>query len=128
MRLNDLAKKYQPHVQFLCIYIKEAHPTDGIQSLNNLKDGILYEQPTTADARADIAAVCMLRYNFSFPMVLDDMTDAAESKYVAVPERLYVLDRDGRITYKGGLGPLCFDVDEFEEVVIAVTEVSAGAG
>lgn len=117
MRLNELAEKYQSSVNFLCVYIKEAHTTDGIQSYSNLQDGIIYDQPTTEDERAAIAGVCMLRYNFSFPMVLDNMTDEAESKYAALPERLYVLDELGRIAYKGGLGPFCFDVDEFEEAV-----------
>ncbi len=65
-----------------------------------------------------------LRYNFSFPMVLDNMTDEAESKYAALPERLYVLDEQGRIAYKGGLGPFCFDVDEFDDAVKQVTAVT----
>ena len=82
--------------------IKETRPTDGVQYLYNLKDGILFEQPKTADARADIAGVCMLRHNFSFPMVLDDMTDDAMSKYAAIPEHLYVLDSEGHIIYKRG--------------------------
>ena len=30
------------------------------------------QRPTNPDKRAEIAAVCMLRINFSFPMVLDN--------------------------------------------------------
>ncbi len=59
----------------------------------------------------------MLRYNFSFPMVLDDMTNEVEAKYVAMPERLYVLDENGRVTWKCGLGPHYFDPDGFEDAV-----------
>ena len=121
MRLNELSKKYADRVPFVCVYIKEAHPTDGIQSKSNVDEDILYTQPTTDDERAEIAGVCMLRYNFSFPMLLDNMTDEAESKYNALPERLYVIDGEGLITYKGGMGPHCFDVDEFEEAVQAVS-------
>jgi len=121
VRLNRLAEKYAGAVQFVCVYIKEAHPTDGMQSLANVEEDILYAAPTTDDERADIAAVCMLRYNFSFPMLLDNMTDEAEAKYHALPERLYVLDAGGRIAYKGGLGPHCFDVDEFDRAIQQVT-------
>ena len=121
MRLNDLSKKYDGKMQFLCVYIKEAHPTDGMQSLRNLEEDILYTQPTTDDERAEIAAACMLRYNFSFPMLLDNMTDEANARYNALPERLYVLDSDGTIVYRGGMGPHCFDVAEFERAVIAVS-------
>lgn len=122
MRLSKLAEKYAGAVQFVCVYIKEAHPTDGMQTLANVEEEILFAAPTTDDERADIAGVCMLRYNFSFPMLLDNMTDEAEAKYNALPERLYVVDADGRIAYKGGLGPHCFDVDEFE---VAIKKVSA---
>ena len=126
MRLNDLAGEYQDRVQFVCVYIKEAHPTDGIQSLTNIKEDILFETPRTDDERAEIAGVCMMRYNFSFPMLLDNMTDEAESRYNALPERLYVLDAAGRIAYKGGLGPHCFDVDEFARAVAAAAAAAAG--
>lgn len=122
MRLNDLAIKYEGRIPFVCVYIKEAHPTDGIQAKSNVDEDILYTQPTTDDERAEIAGVCMLRYNFSFPMLLDNMTDEAEGKYSALPERLYVIGADGRITYKGGMGPHCFDVAEFEEAVKAVAD------
>jgi type I thyroxine 5'-deiodinase len=127
VRLNNLAKKYEGSAHFLCVYIKEAHPTDGVQSAANLDDDILYTQPTTEDERAEIAGVCMLRYNFSFPMLLDNMTDEANDHYNALPERLYVLDPDGTIAYKGGMGPHCFDVDEFEEAIMAAIARPAAA-
>ena len=75
------------------------------------------ETAATEDERAEVAAVCMLRYNFSFPMVLDDMTDVVGSTYMAMPERLYVLDTAGRVTWKCGLGPHLFDPDGFEAAI-----------
>ena len=72
MRLNKLAKQVGEKVRFVCVYVEEAHPTDGSQSPKNEAEGILFARPTNADERAEIAAVCMLRINFSFPMVLDN--------------------------------------------------------
>ena len=120
MRLDNIAKEFGDRVEFLCVYIKEAHPTDGSQSPPNIDDDVLYTQPTTDDERAEVAAACMLRFNFSFPMVLDNMTNEVEGKYKAMPERLYVLDGDGRVTWKCGLGPHLFDPDGFEEAVRAL--------
>ena len=117
MRLDEIAKRYADQMQFYCIYIKEIHPDDGVQVQSNIDEGIIFDQPTTDDARAEIAAACMLRFNFSFPMLLDNMTDEAEAKYVALPERLYVLDADGRVTFKGGLGPHCFDPAIWETAI-----------
>lgn len=119
MRLDGIAKKFGDRIHFLCVYIKEAHPTDGSQSPANIDDEVLFAQPTTEDERAEVAAVCMLRYHFSFPMVLDDMTDAVGTTYMAMPERLYVLDADGRVAWKCGLGPHLFDPDGFEAAITA---------
>ncbi len=120
MRLDSIAKEFGDRVEFLCVYIKEAHPTDGSQSPPNIDDDVLFTQPTTEDERAEVAAACMLRFNFSFPMVLDNMTNEAEGKYKAMPERLYVLDANGRVTWKCGLGPHLFDPDGFEQAVKAL--------
>ncbi len=122
MRLEDIAKQYGARMEFLCVYIKEAHPTDGSQSPSNVDDGVLFLQPTTEDERAEIAGVCMLRYNFTFPMVLDNMTNEVEAKYMAMPERLYVLDEAGKVTWKCGLGPHYFDSDGFAAAVKDVVE------
>jgi hypothetical protein len=120
VRLDNIAKQFSDRVEFLCVYIKEAHPTDGSQSPPNLDDDVLYAQPTTDDERAEVAAACMLRFNFSFPMVLDNMTNEVEGKFKAMPERLYMLDANGRVTWKCGLGPHLFDPDGFEEAVKAL--------
>ena len=125
MRLDSIAKEYGDRVNFLCVYIEEAHPTDGSQSPPNLADEVLFAQPTTADERAEVAAACMLRFNFSFQMVLDHMTNEVEHRYMAMPERLYLLDSDGKVAWKCGLGPHLFDPDGFEQ---AIAEIVAEAG
>jgi hypothetical protein len=122
VRLDNIAKEFGDRVEFLCVYIKEAHPTDGSQSSTNIDDDVLYTQPTNDDERAEVAAACMLRFNFSFPMVLDNMTNEVEGKYKAMPERLYMLDVDGRVTWKCGLGPHLFDPDGFEEAIKALAK------
>jgi len=117
VRLDNIAKEFSDRIHFLCVYIKEAHPTDGSQSPANIDDDVLFAQPTTEDERAEVAAVCMLRFNFSFPMALDDITDVVGTTYMAMPERLYVLDGDGRVVWKCGLGPHLFDPDGFETAI-----------
>ena len=117
MRLDQLAKDLGDDVQLLGIYIREAHAEGEDQVPRNLEEGVVFTQPESADERAEVAAVCMLRYNFSFPMLLDGMDNDAEEKYISWPDRLYLIGRDGKIAYKGGLGPFYFDVDEFEEEI-----------
>ena len=117
VRLDELAKSHGDKVKFFSVYIREAHAEGEDQVLRNLDEDVIFEQPATTDERAEIAAACMLRYNFSFPMLLDNIENEAEEKYISWPDRLYLIDSDGKIAYQGGMGPLYFDVDEFEEAV-----------
>ena len=117
MRLDELSKDFSGNVQFLGIYIREAHADGEDQVPRNLNENVVFSQPETKDERAEIAAACMLRYAFSFPMLLDGMDNDAEEKYVSWPDRLYLIDRNGKVAFKSGLGPLYFDVDEFEQAI-----------
>ena len=115
MRLDELAKSYGDKAHFFGIYIREAHADGEDQVIRNLDEGVIYSQPETEDERADVAAACMLRYNFFFPMLLDGMDNDAEEKYISWPDRLYIIGSDGNIAYQGGLGPFYFNVDEFDQ-------------
>ena len=115
MRLDELAQSFGGKVKFFGVYIREAHAEGEDQVIRNLDENVIFEQPETADERAEVAAACMLRYNFSFPMLLDGMDNDAEHKYQSWPDRLYIIGGDGKIAYRGGMGPLYFDVDEFEQ-------------
>jgi len=52
------------------------------------------------------------------PMVVDDMDDHVGHLYSGMPDRLYVLDADGRVVYKGGRGPFGFKVGEMEQTLV----------
>jgi hypothetical protein len=115
VRLDELAKSYGDRAKFFGVYIREAHADGEDQVLRNLDEGVIYTQPETADERADVASACMLRYNFTFPMLLDGMDNDAEEKYISWPDRLYIIGADGNVAYQGGLGPFYFNVDEFDQ-------------
>jgi len=115
VRLDSLAKSFGDKIKFFGVYIREAHAEGEDQVIRNLDEDVIFEQPETEDERAEIAATCMLRYNFSFPMLLDGMDNDAEYKYQSWPDRLYIISPEGKIAYQGGMGPLYFDVDEFEQ-------------
>jgi hypothetical protein len=43
-----------------------------------------------------------------FPALVDDPDNAVERAYTGWPDRLYVVDREGRIAYKSAPGPFGF--------------------
>jgi hypothetical protein len=105
---------YKDNVDFLTIYIREAHPTDEWQMKSNDKDkdDVCYAQPKTLEQRVVIANDFTQRFKYPVPFGIDEMSNGANDAYAAWPERLYIIDESGRITYKGGNGPFKYDPKE----------------
>lgn len=101
------------------VYIREIHPTDGWQVKANEDDQVLVHQHRSMEERVEVGNRCMLKLALELPALVDEMDDAVASAYGAVPERLYLIGRDGRIAYKGGMGPIFFRPLEFEERIEA---------
>jgi hypothetical protein len=101
-------------VDFLTIYIREAHPTDEwmMKSNEKDKDDVCYKQPKTIEDRIAIANDFTKRYKFAVPFGIDEMSNAANDAYAAWPERLYIVDERGQISYKGGNGPFKYNPKE----------------
>ena len=49
------------------------------------------------------------------PLLVDGLDDRVGHAYSGMPDRLYVLDREGRVAYKGGRGPFGFKSGEMEQ-------------
>lgn len=115
--MGDIVKiynDYKEHADFLTIYIREAHPTDEWRMASNDKgkDNVCYAQPKSIGDRVAIANDFTQRFKFPVPFGIDEMSNAANDAYAAWPERLYILDENGRIAYKGGNGPFKYEPKE----------------
>lgn len=64
----------------------------------------------------------MDRLHYRMPGALDTMDGRAEKAYAAWPERIYIVGRDGRILYKGDVGPFGFHPDEAEKALAALSQ------
>ena len=106
MRLQDLYAAYGDRVQFLVIYIREAHPTDGwaipVPGRKKLAD------PTTMKERQAAAQQCESAVLHGVPTLVDEMDDAVMTAYAAWPDRLYLVGLEGKVVYAGGIGPFGF--------------------
>lgn len=54
------------------------------------------------------------RSSYELPLVVDGMNNAADELFAGWPERLYILDEQGRVAYKGEPGPFGFKPEEVE--------------
>jgi len=110
----EIASRRADRARFLTIYIKEAHPTDEWQMSSNEKEGVCYPQPTSLADRVAIASDFVERFRYPIEMVVDRMDNAADEAFAGWPERLYVVDAQGVIAYKGKAGPFGYEPDEVD--------------
>ena len=101
MRLNEIYAKYKTDIEFMCIYISEAHPDDGWRVQANLDENIIYKQPTTDGERTEVAAVCQLAMDLKMPYYVDGIDNDVEEKYKSLPMRLNLIGTDGEVAYAG---------------------------
>ena len=110
---------YKDKVDFLTVYVREAHPTDEWQMKSNVRDDVCYAQPKTLAQRVAIAQDFTKRFKFPLPFGIDDMSNAANDAYAAWPERLYIIDETGHIVYRGGMGPFHYKPAEVRDWLAA---------
>jgi hypothetical protein len=104
-RMKQLIARYDAAIQFIFVYVLEAHPTDGWNTQSNMNANIMYTQPVNKDERAKVANDWRDAYGFESPIVLDWSDDRINQDYAGGPERLYVLDAEGMVTFKSEQGP-----------------------
>lgn len=83
----------------------------------NEKEGIKVLQPKTYEERVKVAGECMKDMKLSIPCLVDDIANTAQKGYAAWPDRIYVVDKEGKVAYKGGPGPGGFKPAEAEEAL-----------
>lgn len=113
-----MKKRYGDKVEFVGVYVREAHPIDGWRMESNDKAGVSFAQPKTKEDREAIAAKCCSALKMTIPLLVDGLDDAVGRAYSGMPDRLYLIDKRGRVAYKGGRGPFGFKPGELEQSIV----------
>lgn len=114
-----MAERYGDRVEFCVVYIREAHPEDGwVLNVNRDLD-ISVTDPTTDDERHDVAVTCALRLKIRMPVVIDAIDDEIARAYGALPDRLYLIGKGGRVAFQGAPGPVGFRPKDLEAAIEA---------
>ena len=112
--LNKLYREYRDRAAFYIVYIQEAHPIDAWQLSDNVKDDVLVASTKSEDERMNVAGMCVRNLGIELPAVVDGPDNRVERAYTGWPDRLYVIDRDGRIAHKSAAGPFGFKPADVE--------------
>jgi len=111
--MERLYASYNEDIEFLIVYIREAHP-EMLREGN--KTGIV-GRPKDLDERTILASECVAKYKFTIPMVIDGMDGKVNDDYKAHPVRVTVTDIDGKVAFYAGPGPFDFRLPPVERVL-----------
>ena len=129
MRLEELHQKYRDRVEFMVVYVKEAHPTDKWWLGRSRTQRLLHQlsgnparldvaDPVTLEQRRKVAASCQAKlFEGVVPLYVDAMDDAVSARYAGKSTRIYLIGKDGRVLYNPGLGPFGFSPDGLEKAI-----------
>jgi hypothetical protein len=129
VRLKEIHEKYRDAVEFIVVYVKEAHPTDKWWLGRSRTQTVLHElsgnparldvkDPVTLAQRRKVAASCQANlFDGVVPLYVDTMDDEVSARYAAKPTRIYFIGIDGKVLYNPGIGPFGFNPDHFEPVL-----------
>ena len=115
--VDRLYEKYKDRANFLMVYVREAHPSDGWKMESNTRVGVDVAQPRTLEERTEVAKEFCLRLKPNMPVVIDELSDPVGHAYSGMPARLYVIDRSGKVVFKSGRGPFGFNPPEMEQAL-----------
>jgi len=79
---------------------------------SNIKDKVVFASPKNEEERALVAGSCVRKLGIKFPAVLDEFGNSTERAYTGWPDRLYLIDKGGRVAYKSKPGPFGFKPDD----------------
>lgn len=109
--------RYRDRVTFLVVYIKEAHPSDAWLTPDNWHAGIHVKDPRSQAEREEVAQTCAIRLNITLPVLVDTPDNEVARQYGAWPDRLYLIDRHGRVAYQAEQGPFGFKPEQLEAAI-----------
>ncbi len=102
----------------MSIYVREAHPTNGWREPGNDKVGISILQPANKTDRVAVAKQCCSTLEMTMPLLVDEMNDRVGHAYSGMPDRIFIIDENGQVIYKGGRGPFGFKPREMEQSLV----------
>ena len=128
MSLRELYKQYNKDIEFMVIYIKEAHAQDewwlgetklmrlGFELGNALSSTELLA-PTTNEERIKYAKICKIGILGDLPTYVDGIDDVVNNAYAALPTRIYLIAKNGTVAFDSGLGPFGYSPEDLETAI-----------
>lgn len=86
--LNRLHSEFGDRVQMALLHVREAHPGEN------------WDQPHTSETKIEHAHRLKERYNFTFPVLVDDPDGSVHLQLDGKPNSAWLANSEGRIVYR----------------------------
>lgn len=123
-------------MNFLFVYIREAHPRPartiwGTRVVpKRLYGNGAVSEPRNATERRAVAQLCVTTLGLTMLTVIDDSDNSVARAYRGWPERLFLIDRLGRVRFATAPGPAGFSPQDLESAIKEhlARDVTSGEG
>lgn len=105
--MEEMYQEYKDIAEFRIVYIREAHAIDSIRPTEFAQHKGIFEAKDFGQ-RCTTAEVMMKETEVSIPFIIDNMDNQVASAYQALPDRIFVVRKDGRLAVAAGRGPRGF--------------------
>jgi type I thyroxine 5'-deiodinase len=89
---------------------------------SNVREGVVFRNPRTDGERFQVAESCVRNLGIHFPALIDGVDNTVERLYTGWPDRLFLIDRDGRVVYKSAPGPFGFEPSNLEAALLTTVK------
>lgn len=101
-------QKFKDIAEFRLIYIREAHALGTRRESPQAKKYDIID-PSTFGERCSLASAFIDNEKLTVPTIVDDIENTVSDAYDAFPDRIFVIDSDGKIALVAERGPWGFE-------------------
>ena len=121
-QFEQLFEANKKTIDFRIVYIRDTHPVLGFRAPTNDRKSIGPEQePKSLADREKWACADRMKMKCTIPIVMDTFDDKTLRAYDAFPQRVYVVDKGGKIAYSSS-GLIGFDLENVSKAVKSVAK------
>jgi len=84
---------------------------------SNVSEGVVFRNPRSDEERVRVADSCVRNLGIRMPALIDGIDNKVEQAYTGWPDRLYLIDRAGRVVFKSKPGPFGFEPAGLEAAI-----------
>jgi hypothetical protein len=86
----------------------------------NIRQNVVFATPKSLEERQELAGSCVRQLHIKIPALLDSLENKTEAAYTGWPDRMYLIDLNGKVVYKSKPGPFGFHARELGSAIKAM--------